>query len=153
MKNKKLKTFIFRGLGFPIKLINVPLKKMVGEWVLDINFNKLQLTVLNYLLRKPAPLTGDELKFMRKFLNLSTTDFGKIFGVTHAAVIKWESGQTRINLSTDVCIRLYMCNHLKAKDKEFRNLYYQINPEVLSKNKNEAVLPLVINAFEDLKTA
>ena len=112
MKNKKRKTFTFEGLGFPIKLVNVPMKKMVGEWVLDINFNKLQLAVLESLIRKPAPLNGDELKFMRKFLNMSTTEFGKIFGVTHAAVVKWEGGQTHANLSTDVCIRLYMFDHL-----------------------------------------
>jgi transcriptional regulator with XRE-family HTH domain len=154
VKNKKRETFIFKGLGFPIKLINVPMKKVVGEWVLDINFNKLQLAVLCSLIRKPAPLTGDELKFMRKFLNLSTTDFGKIFGVTHVAVVKWESGKTRANLSTDVCIRLYLFDHLiKAKDKDFRNLYHEINPEVLSKNKNEKIDLIVIDDFEELKSA
>lgn len=116
MTNTKTKTFIFEGLGFPIRLINVPMKKVVGEWVLDINFNKFQLVVLDCLIRKPAPLTGDELKFMRKFLNLSTTDFGKIFGVTHAAVVKWENGNTRANLSTEVCIRLHLFDHLKVKD-------------------------------------
>ncbi len=98
----KRATFIFRGLGFPIKLINVPMRKMVGEWTLDVNFNKFQLAVLDCLLHKPAPLTGDELRFIRKFLKMSTTDFGKIFGVTHVTVVKWESGQTRANLSTDV---------------------------------------------------
>ncbi|MGC1878682.1 MAG: hypothetical protein WA347_09385 [Rhabdochlamydiaceae bacterium] len=154
MKNTKTETFIFKGLGFPIKLINVPMKKMVGEWVLDINLNKLQLVVLECLVRKSAPLNGDELKFMRKFLNMSTTDFGKIFGVTHVAVIKWESGKTRINLSTEVCIRLYMFDRLiKAKDKDFRKLYHEINTEMLSKNKNEKIDPIAIDNFEDLKSA
>ncbi len=152
MKNTKTATFIFKGLGFPIKLINAPMRKMIGEWVLDINFNKLQLVVLDCLLRKLAPLTGDELKFMRKFLNMSTTDFGKIAGVSHVAVVKWENGQTRANLSTDVCIRLYMFDHLNAKDKEFRNLYHKINPEVLSKNKNETST-ISIDDFGDLKSA
>jgi DNA-binding transcriptional regulator YiaG len=154
MKNTKTETFIFKGLGFPIKLINVPMKKMVGEWVLDINLNKLQLVVLECLVRKSAPLNGDELKFMRKFLNMSTTDFGKIFGVTHVAVVKWESGKTRINLSTEVCIRLYMFDRLiKAKDKDFRKLYHEINTEMLSKNKNEKIDPIAIDNFEDLKSA
>ena len=32
MKKRKKKTFIYEGLGFPIKLINVPMKKVFGEW-------------------------------------------------------------------------------------------------------------------------
>ncbi|HSW87228.1 MAG TPA: hypothetical protein VLG49_07015 [Rhabdochlamydiaceae bacterium] len=153
MKDVKRKTLVFKGLGFPIKLINVPMKKMAGEWVFDINFNKLQLTVFYCLLRKPAPLTGGELKFIRKFLNMTTTDFGKIFGVSHVSVVKWESGKTHATLSTDVCIRLYIFDHLKAKDKDFRNLFHEINPETLSKSKNEKIKPITIDDFEDLKSA
>ncbi len=153
MKDKKRATFIFKGLGFPIKLVNAPMRKMVREWVLDINFNKLQMTVLHCLLRKPAPLNAYELKFIRKFLNMSTTEFGKVFGVTHVAVVKWESGKTRINISTDVCIRLYMFDHLKAKDKDFRIFFHTINPEVLSKSKGEKTEPIVIKNFEELKSA
>jgi hypothetical protein len=79
MKDRKRETFIFRGLGFPIKLINVPMRKMVGEWVIDVDFEKLQLTALLALLEKQAPLSGAELKFIRKYLNMATTEFGKIF--------------------------------------------------------------------------
>ncbi len=153
MKDTKTKTFIFEGLGFPIKLIDVPMRKILGEWVLDINFSKLQLVVLEALIRKPVPLTGDELRFIRKFLNMSKTDFGKIFGVSHVAVVKWENRTTHANLSTDVCIRLYIFDHLKAKDKDFRNLYHKINPEMLSKNKNEKIGPIIIDDFEGLKSA
>ena len=142
MKDRKTKTFVYRGLGLPIKLINVPMRKMIGEWVIDINFSKLQLAVLHCLLYKVAPLNGDELKFIRKFLNMSTTDFGKILGVSHVAVIKWESGKTRANLSTDVCIRLYVFDHWKAKDKEFRKLYHEISPEKLSKSKGDKTFPI-----------
>ncbi len=31
MENRKTKTFIFKGLGFPIKLIDVSMKKM-ADW-------------------------------------------------------------------------------------------------------------------------
>jgi DNA-binding transcriptional regulator YiaG len=153
MKTTKRATFIFRGLGFPIKLVNAPLRKMVGEWTLDVNFNKLQLVVLEALLRKSTPLSGDEIRFMRKYLTLSTTEFGKIFGVSHVTVVKWESEQTRPSLSTDVYIRLYIFDHLKAKDKDFRNLYHAINPEVLSKSKKSTEHPLVIKDFEELQSA
>ena len=49
MKRKKIETFIYRGLGFPIKLINAPMKKTLGEWVIDLDMNKLQIAVLRAL--------------------------------------------------------------------------------------------------------
>jgi len=52
MKETKKETIIFEGLGFPIRLINVPMKKVFDEWAIDINFNVLQLAVLNILARK-----------------------------------------------------------------------------------------------------
>ncbi|MBP7074368.1 MAG: hypothetical protein KBA81_03170 [Rhabdochlamydiaceae bacterium] len=153
MKDKKRETFVFRGLGFPIKLINVPMRKMVGEWVIDVDFEKLQLTALLALLEKQAPLSGAELKFIRKYLNMSTTEFGKIFGVSHVAVIKWEKG-TRANLSTDLCIRLYVYDHLlKIKDKDFRKFYQKNSLAELAKNRNAKIDPIAIDNFKELKSA
>lgn len=153
MKDKKTETYIYRGLGFPVKLVNAPFRKVIGEWVLDVNFNKLQMAVLHALLYKPAPLTGDELKFIRKFLKLSTTQFGKIFGVSHVAVLKWENSKTQANLSTDACIRLYVTDHLKIKDKEFRHLYHIVSPENLAQNKKESTRPISVDLLDELKSA
>jgi DNA-binding transcriptional regulator YiaG len=99
MKNKKTETFVYNGLGFPVKLINVPMIKVLGKWAMNINLNKLQLAALRALLNKPSPLTGDELRFIRKFLNMSKAEFGEIFGVSHVAVGKWENGKNQKNLN------------------------------------------------------
>lgn len=153
MKDRKTDTFVYKGLGIPVKLVNVPMKKVLGEWFMDINFNKLQLAVLHCLLYKPAPLNGDELRYIRKFLELSLSDFGKIFGVTHVTVLKWENGKNRIPPPADIYIRLYVLNNLHVKDKEFRSLYNTINPKSLSKHKAEKNRPISIDASEDLKIA
>ena len=153
MKDHKTETRIFNGLGFPVKLIDVPMKKMLGEWTMDIDFTALQLVALRALAYKPVPLTKEELKFIRKFLVMTTTQFGKIFGVTHVAVLQWESGKRRLSPSLELCIRLYILDHLHAKDKEFRNLYSKISLEELSKKRSEKIVPLEINALEDLKIA
>ena len=89
METKK-ETFIFEGLGFPIELIDSPMKKVFGEWIIDIDLNELQLFVFKELIYKPNPLTGRELRFMRKFLKISTTEFGEDLGVSHAAILKWK---------------------------------------------------------------
>lgn len=94
MRDKKKKTFIYEAFGFPIKLINAPMKKIVGEWVIDVSFEIFEKSVLQLLLCKSDPLSGAELRFIRKYLGLTTTDFGKLFGISHVAVVKWEGEKT-----------------------------------------------------------
>src|ERR1700738_5074872 len=130
-------TFIWEGLGFPIRLVNVPMKKVFGEWVLDINLEHFQKTVLNLLARKLTPLTGGELRFIIDYLQMSTRDFAQLFGVTHVAVIKWENEKSRMNPGTEVCLRLYLLNYLKVADKEFRKLYLKITPQDLANTEGD----------------
>lgn len=145
MNIRRTKAIVFEGLGFPIKLINVPMRKVFGEWAIDINFNELQLFVLEMLARKPSTLNGAELKFIIDFLEMSTRDFAKLFGVTHAAVLKWEKEQSKMNPSTEVCLRLYLLNYLKVSDKDFRKHYLNLNPQSLTQSEIEHN-PLEIDA-------
>jgi DNA-binding transcriptional regulator YiaG len=153
MKDKKITTFVFQGFGFPITLVNAPMKKMLGEWVVDVDMTELQLVVLRALAYKPTRLTKDELRFIRKYLALTTTEFGKAFGVTHVSVLKWEKGQRVVTPSTELCIRLHVLNHLHVKDKEFRVLYNTITLEKLAKAKAEKFSSLEIDVSEELKIA
>lgn len=150
MTERKIETLIFEGLGFPVVLINAPWKKVFGEWALDINLKKLQLSVLQTLIHKRIPLTGAELRFIRKFLEMSANEFGKLFSVTHVAVVKWENNQTQINLNTELCIRLYVMDHLHPKDKEFRKFYHEISTELVKHKKNDENDLIQINAEEAL---
>ena len=153
MSEKKRETIVYKGLGFPIKLIGVPMKKMFDDWVMDIDMTELQLVVLKSLVYKPVPLTKKELTFIRHFLELTTTKFGKLFGVTHSAVIQWENGKRNLSPPLELCIRLFVLNHLHVKDKEFRNLYNKISIEQLSHRASKHFPPIEIDASEDLKIA
>ncbi len=153
MSERKKETIIYKGLGFPIKLIDVPMKKMFGDWVIDIDMTVLQLVVLKYLASKPTRLTKNELRFIRHFLTMTTTEFGKTFGVTHSAVIQWEKGNRNANPATEFCIRLYVLNYLRVKDKEFRSLYKKISIEKLSQSVEKRVCPVEIDASQDLYMA
>jgi hypothetical protein len=97
METKK-ETFIFYGLGFPIQLIDCPMKKVVGEWVIDINLNAFQLFVFKGLIHKPSPLTRKEERFMRKFMDLTAEELDRMLALTHAAVVKWEKEQAKMSL-------------------------------------------------------
>jgi len=122
----KRESFIYEGLGFPIRLINVPMRKIFGEWAMDINFNSLQKNVLNLLARKPMPLSGGELRFIMGCLEMSTREFASIFDVTHVAVLKWLKEDVKMNTNTEICLRLYLLDYLRITDKEFRKLYVKI---------------------------
>ncbi|MBI2608146.1 MAG: hypothetical protein HYW47_00920 [Deltaproteobacteria bacterium] len=126
MDKKIQKVFIDYGFGFPIQLLNVPMIKVRGKWTPNINYDLLADIVLEALCWKPAKLTGNEIKFIRHYFEMTLTEFANRFYVTHAGVIKWEKTK---NKSTDVAwatekdIRLYVLFQLNAKPKEIAHLY------------------------------
>lgn len=152
-KERKIKTFVYEGLGFPITLVKTPMKKIFGQWVIDINMTRLQLTVLRALAFKQERLSKAELRFIRKFLSMTTTEFGSLFGVTHSAIVQWENGKRLITPSTEFCIRLRILAHLQAKAEEFRNLYNAVHLSVLAKKKSVKRIVLEIDVSENFKVA
>ena len=64
MSTKKIeKSYVDYGFGFPVQICNAPLSKIRGRWVLDVDFEKYERTVLLALTSKPARLSGHEIKF------------------------------------------------------------------------------------------
>lgn len=122
--------------------------------VYDIDMNKLMLLVLEEIIHKPTALNGDELRYIRTYLEMTTTEFGIAFGVSHVSILKQESEKNRISPGLELCVRLYVLNHLRAKDKEFRALYNDINLEQLSKGPKGKIHPIAVDATTaDLKIA
>jgi DNA-binding transcriptional regulator YiaG len=144
-KETKRESFIYEGLGFPIRLINVPMKKIFGEWAMDINFNILQKNVLHMLAGKPTSLSSDELRFIMGYLEMSTRQFANLFDVTHVAVLKWLKGDAKMNPNTEICLRLYLLDYLCVTDKEFRKLYVKIRERNLADFEYESH-PMEIDA-------
>lgn len=146
MNEKKIETFTYTDLGFPIELINAPMRKIMGEWILDIDLNVLQNEVLKMLIHKSTPLQAGELRFIRKYFEMTTTAFGAVFGVSHAAVIKWESGQLPAP-PMDIYIRMYAMNCLNAKYEDFGKLFHEISMVELAQAKKERRMekPLSLN--------
>lgn len=145
MKETKRETFIYEGLGFPVLLINVPMKKVFGEWALDINFAELQRIALLMLTKKNAPLTGQEIGSIRHYLNMSVHKFAEALGVTHVAVLNWENEERKMNADTDINLRLHLLNYLKVTDKEFRQIFTALDRKSIASRKIEQ-LPIEIDA-------
>jgi hypothetical protein len=138
MKKKVFKKYVYNGLGFPVILRNVPATEVLGEIVPDIKFNELQKSVLLFLCYKESPLTGNEVKFIRKYLRMTSTQFGAEFGCSHTAVLKWEKFGNRfakIEPATDICIRLFALGHLHCKGNAFKRLYEKIKIQELAEQQ------------------
>ena len=136
-KDKKRKTLIYTGLGFPIRLINAPMKKVCGKWTFDFSMGEFQEIVLYMLATKQSSITGPELRFIIDYFQLSYRDFAKLFSVSHAAVVKWEKEKAKMNPNTEVSLRLYILNYLKVTDKEFRKLYLELRQQNLTDSEIE----------------
>ena len=123
-----LKQYEFCGFGFPILLLNVPLREARGEMILDVNYNALGKVVLEWLAHKSSPFTGKEIQFIRQSFDMTLPEFAKLLGVTHPAVIKWENARNRlakINPHLEFFIRLCILEFLKANKQEYINVFEQ----------------------------
>lgn len=125
-KQKIIKEITYNGLGFPIILRNVPMIEVRGVWIPDINLNTLQKVVLLALAHNATDLTGNQIRFIRLWLGLTQDKFGKLFGITHPAVVKWEKTKNKackMTLTTQRDLRLYLLDQLLSRDDDFRKAY------------------------------
>ena len=146
MEKKIQKKYLDNSLGFPVVLVNAPLIKVRGEWALHVNYNDYQRSILYLLAHKPARLTGDEVKFARKFFEMTVRAFAERFSVKHPAVLKWENkgrAFTQMAWSTEKDIRLFILDELKESAAELRALYRSLKNVAA-----EASDPVVINGKE-----
>ncbi|HLG20283.1 MAG TPA: hypothetical protein VI895_10780 [Bdellovibrionota bacterium] len=146
MKTKVQKEFVDTGFGFPILLLNVPMIRTRGVWTPKIDYNALALAVLQALARKPSPLTGNEIQFIRLHFDLTLQQFAKRFDVSHAGVIKWEkakSHSTNMNWTTEKDLRLFILSELEAAPKELASLYGELQTP-----QRDRPSPLRLNAMQ-----
>lgn len=130
MKKKIQKIYQDHGFGFPVTLLNMPMIEVRGEWVPDINQKELQAIVLETLVLKHGRLSGNEVRFIRLFAEMTLEQFAERFDVTHPAVLKWERAKnqtTGMNWTTEKDIRLFAFNRLEPKAKRFVVVYEQLS--------------------------
>lgn len=149
---KKSKNFIYYGLGFPVILSNFPMKTYWGEEMADINYNTLKKIVLDLLSRKPFPLTGNEIRFVRQYFGMNYTQFGERFGQTRQAVTKWENKGddfASITPSMELHIRLAILDILDVEDKAFKEAYnlLDLNKDLRKKKHSQEPEPISIPYF------
>ena len=103
---------VFKELGVPVLLVDVPVVEIRGEQVPDVNLKALQDSVFTLLVTKPSRLTGAEVRFIRKHLRLRQADLAQVLNMAnHSVVSQWESREdalTGMDYNTEVLLRLWM---------------------------------------------
>ena len=76
------------------------------------------VAIARAVVKKPAPLSGPEIRYLRKRLGKKSVDFGRIIGVGEDQVSRWENDRNPPEESADKLIRVFYC--ALSKDKELR---------------------------------
>ena len=118
----KRKEFIYRGLGFPVSLVNVKTNKILGEERPVLNHAELEKQVFEVLLWADFRLSGAQLAFARTFMGLTQQGLSRSLGLKgHGRISQWEksaddaSGMTS---ATELGMRMIMAAYLN-KTKEY----------------------------------
>lgn len=141
-KRKIEKSYLYNGFGFPILLENIPMVDVRGIWTPEVNYNILQKVVLLALCYQSSSLTGNQVRFIRKYFDMTLEKFAKKFGLTHAAVLKWEKkgdNPAKILEGYEKEIRLFVMDQILADAKEFRLAFRKIFEQSYTLSKNEPI--------------
>lgn len=129
MEKKVEDVFVYQGLGFPIKLENVEMLKIEGEWHPKIDVRQVSEQAIKRLASRHERLTGNQVRFIRTYFSMSLREFAKeVVRESHTAVAKWESTLdevTKMDINIEMMLRLYVIERLEAKTVQQRNKFYE----------------------------
>lgn len=105
------RTHHYKESGLPnvyIKGVSVDVCICGEEYIQIPGINEIDRFIGEKLLAKEQLLTGEEIKFLRKWLDLTSEEFAGAIGVGRATISRWENSKTPIHKLTDRLIRLYV---------------------------------------------
>ena len=77
---------------------------------------ELQRVIANAVIHKPARLSAAEVRFLRKYLGWSGTDFAAHMGVDPTTVSAWENDRKPFGTASDRLLRLIVARQAPMED-------------------------------------
>lgn len=91
-----------------------------GTWEVVIpKPNALQRTIATEVVRKPWPLTGDELLFLRRCLGLTARAMARSAGIAHETLSRYENNALPVPAPVDRLVRLMVVVTVLAGGEKF----------------------------------
>jgi putative zinc finger/helix-turn-helix YgiT family protein len=133
----------FVGSGLPnVYLIGIRYRhcKICGNRAADIPAIKnLMQVIARAVVESEAPLTGLEIRFLRKRLGKKSSDFGRLIGVTAEQVSRWENSHNPPERSADKLIRVFYS--MLSGDRKLKYKMSQDIEDWLSTVANDGEVP------------
>jgi putative zinc finger/helix-turn-helix YgiT family protein len=121
----------FDEIGLPVTLKDVELVKCDDCGAVEPvvpNMNGLMHAVALAIITHERSLSGEEIRFLRKYLGLSTAEFMKLLHINQSTLSRWENGET-VGPQSDRLIRLLVLNKSEQLRKHAEQLI-EILPEI-----------------------
>jgi len=92
---------------------------------------KIHRAIAECLLQKETPLSGKEIRFLRKHMAMKAIDFAKLVGVDNATVSRWENEKDKPSDIADRAIRLFCAVRLgyKGAKQLIDDIFPKIDPQ------------------------
>lgn len=81
------------------------------------NIRRVHQWVADQVAQAPHPLIGEEFRFLRKQMRLSTIDLAEVMGVKRESISKWENNREPIGPQSDRLIRLIYMVWSRAEEQ------------------------------------
>lgn len=99
-----------------------------GEHYVEIPFMENMLaTLAHYLIRKPAKLSKDEVRFLRKYLGYAQDTFASQIEMSQAHLSRIENGKNEVPSTLDRLLRSMVAAKAPDRDYEFHEQFGRIS--------------------------
>ncbi len=88
-----------------------------GECVSINNRAALEVIIAKNIINLQRPLSGEELRYLRKTMNLSQKAIGEQIGLSEQTIARWEKDESKPSRSEDAVIRDLYCEYIDSDSK------------------------------------
>ena len=103
--------------GITLRNIEVRRCEKCGDYeILIPKIEQLHYLMAHAIIRKPASLVGEEIRFVRKYLGWSAADFAAHMGARLETISRWENGKLTMSPQADRLLRMMVALREPEKD-------------------------------------
>lgn len=114
-----------------VVLLDVPILECeCGEEIIGLpRLKRILDEIAKRILVKPERLSGEEIRFLRKRMRMTTSEFARKLDVARETLSRWENDKIRPRPITDRTIRLFYCQKMGV-DSDLNDMVIDISDKI-----------------------